>query len=171
MLEATYCKGKVCSIYPLVSPEDERSDKVSRERIRLYEQSLKEALKQKYDPYKPDPDDPTYLADEFRDHVPYQPIDDNDPRPLPELAEADDLETEAFDKLISARVCIPQGDKMAYGTVARRKRDADGNLIGTSHKNPIEDTSQYEIQFDTGEVETYCTTLKTRGFRVFKYIL
>ena len=64
-------------------------------------------------------------------------------------------ETEAFDKLISARVCIPQGDKMAYGTVARRKRDADGNLIGTSHKNPIEDTSQYEIQFDTGEVETY----------------
>ena len=30
-----------------------------------------------------------------------------------------------------------------------------GNLIGTSHKNPIEDTSQYEIQFDTGEVETY----------------
>ena len=66
------------------------------------------------------------------------------------------METEAFDKLISARVCIPQGDKMAYGTVARRKRDADGNLIGTSHKNPIEDTSQYyEIQFDTGEVETY----------------
>ena len=149
-------KGKFVhrsSIYPL-SPEDERSDKV-RERIRLYEQSLKEALKQKYEPYKPDPDDPTYLADEFPDHVPYQPIDDNDPRPLPELAEADDIETEAFDKLISARVCIPQGDKMAYGTVARRKRDADGNLIGTSHKNPIEDTSQYEIQFDTGEVETY----------------
>ena len=39
----------------------------------------------------PDPDDPTYLADEFPDHVPYQPIDDNDPRPLPELAEADAL--------------------------------------------------------------------------------
>ena len=37
--------------------------------------SLKEALKQKYEPYKPDPDDPTYLADEFPDHVPYQPID------------------------------------------------------------------------------------------------
>ena len=50
-------KGKFVhrsSIYPL-SPEDERSDKV-RERIRLYEQSLKEALKQKYEPYKPDPD-------------------------------------------------------------------------------------------------------------------
>ena len=58
----------------------------------------------------------------------HQPIDDNDPRPLPELAEADDIETEAFDKLISARVCIPQGDKMAYGTVARRKRDADGTI-------------------------------------------
>ena len=56
-----------------MSPEDERSDKV-RERIRLYEQSLKEALKQKYEPYKPDPDDPTYLADGFPDHVPYQPV-------------------------------------------------------------------------------------------------
>jgi len=141
------------SIYPL-SPEDERSDQI-KERKRLYEVSLKEALKQKYEPYKPDPDDPTYLADEAPDHVPYQPINEDDPRPLPELAEADDAETEAFDKLITARVCIPQGDTKAYGTVARRKRDADGKLIGTSHKNPVEDTSQYEVLFDTGELETY----------------
>jgi hypothetical protein len=38
----------------------------------------------------------------------------------------------AFDKYVSAKVCIKQGDNMSYGTVKRRKRDSDGNLLGTS---------------------------------------
>ena len=43
--------------------------------------------------------------------------------------------------LLLSEFAYPQGDKKAYGTLARRKRDADGNLIGTPHKIPVEDTS------------------------------
>ena len=44
---------------------------------------------------------------------------------------------------------------MSYGTVKRRKRDHDGELIGKSNDNPLLDTSVYEVEFDSGEVEAY----------------
>jgi hypothetical protein len=76
--------------------------------------------------------------------------------PTPELAqEADEVQHEAFDKYISSRVCIPQGDSMVYGTVKCRKRDQDGELIGRSNKNPLLDTSVYEVELDTGDTEAY----------------
>ena len=58
-----------------------------------------------------------------------------------QIAEADEVDHEAFNKLVSARVLIPQGDSMNYGTVKRRKRDKNGNLIGHSHSNPMVDTA------------------------------
>ena len=58
-----------------------------------------------------------------------------------QIAEADEVDHEAFNKLVSARVLIPQGDNMSYGNVKRRKRDEDGNLIGHSHSNPMVDTA------------------------------
>ena len=33
---------------------------------------------------------------------------------------------EAFDKYLSAKVCILQGDNLMYGKVKQRKRDSDG---------------------------------------------
>jgi hypothetical protein len=41
---------------------------------------------------------------------------------------------------------------MARGQVVRRKRDADGNLIGWSNANPILDSRLYEVEFANGEV-------------------
>jgi len=74
---------------------------------------------------------------------------------MPELAEADDIQHEAFDRHISARVRVPGGDDWACGTVKRCKRDADGNLIGNANKNPLLDTSIYEVELDEGEVEAF----------------
>ena len=77
----------------------------------------------------------------------------------PDIVEADDIQHEAFDKHISAKVCLPRGDNMAYGTVLKRKRDADGELVGKSNANPLLDTSTYEVKFDDGEVDTYSANL------------
>ena len=33
-----------------------------------------------------------------------------------------------------------------------RKRDAEGNVIGRANDNPIRDTRQYVVKFDSGEV-------------------
>ena len=54
---------------------------------------------------------------------------------------------------------LPQEDSMAKATVIGRKRDADGELIGNSHPNPILDTGLYEIQFDDGRVDTYSANI------------
>jgi hypothetical protein len=84
----------------------------------------------------------------------YIPIDDRDPVEV-DLLEADDIQHEAFDKYISARVFVPQGDNKAYGTVKHSKQDSDEDLIGRSNRNPLLDTSLYEVEFDSGETEAY----------------
>ena len=53
----------------------------------------------------------------------------------------------------SARICIPRGDGVRYGTVVHRKRGHDGSVIGEPNSNPILDTQVYTVQFDDGMVE------------------
>jgi hypothetical protein len=116
-----------------------------------FELSLKEALGKRYVLAKDVLTDPD---EETPDQVDYEPIQPDDPK-LEPLSEADEVQHEAFDQYISARVCVPQGDNMVYGTVKKRVRDSDGELIGRSHKNPMLDTSLYEVEFDSGDTEAY----------------
>jgi len=71
------------------------------------------------------------------------------------MPEADDLDHDAYDKYISAEVILPKGDAFLLGKVVGRKRDAEDNLIGTAHSNPIFDTRLYQVQFPEGQVEEY----------------
>ena len=137
------------SVFPLTE-EEQRSEAV-KERQEQYELSLKEALGKRFELAKDVMTDPDEVTPE---HVDYEPILPEDPSIVP-LSEADEVQHEAFDQYISARVCVPQGDNMVYGTVKRRKRDSDGELLGKSHRNPILDTSMYEVEFDSGETEAY----------------
>ena len=137
------------SVFPLTE-EEERSELV-KERQKSYGLSLKEALGSRYELAKDMKTDP---EEETPEHIDYEPILPEDSKVEP-LAEADEVQHEAFDQYISARVCVPQGDNMVYGTVRRRKRDSDGELIGKSNKNPLLDTSLYEVEFDSGETEAY----------------
>ena len=73
----------------------------------------------------------------------------------PEIKEADEFDYDSYDQYITARVLLPQGDSMSYGTVKTRKRDQDGNLVGRYNANPLLDTALYEVEFDSGEVEAY----------------
>ena len=142
------------SVFPI--KEEEWSTDAFKERVANFEASLKEKLKDKYDPIEPCPEDdeaetPTY--------EPYEPVEPGDKEALPELAEADDIQHEAYDRYISARVKVPRGDDWAYGTVKKQKRDADGNLIGQSNKNPLFDSSIYEVELDDGEKEAFSANI------------
>ena len=146
-------KGKFVSrtsVFPL-TPDELTSDAVKK-KMEAYETTLKDVLGDKYKPMPEDEEESTPM------HEPYEPIEPDDTA-IDELAEADEIQHEAFDKYISARVCIPQGDQMSYGTVRRRKRDSDGNLIGRSNKNPLLDSSIYEVEFDSGETEAYTANI------------
>ena len=87
----------------------------------------------------------------------YEPMEEDEVEP--ELGEADQVQHEAFDRYITARVNLSQGDSKAYGTVMGRKRDANGKLVGISHENPLLDTAIYEVQFDSGDVEEYSANI------------
>jgi len=78
---------------------------------------------------------------------------------MPDLEEADEIQHEAYDRYITARVCVPKGGEMSYGTVKNRKRRLDGDLMGRSNANPILDTSIYEVEFDDGSTEAYTANI------------
>ena len=143
------------SVFPI--KEEEWATDSFKERVARFEASLKERLKDRYNPVEPDADDDDDAKTPI--YEPYQPTNPKDKEELPELAEADDFEHESFDRYISSRVKVPRGDDWAYGTVKRRKRDADGNLIGHSDKNPWLDSSIYEVELDGGQTEAYSANI------------
>ncbi len=52
---------------------------------------------------------------------------------------------------------IPRGNSFAHGTVVSRKHDAEGNIIGHAHDNPILDSWIYDVDFADGEVTALTT--------------
>jgi hypothetical protein len=56
-------------------------------------------------------------------------------------------------------VSIPVGGELKSGTVVKRKRGEDGLLIGIANKNPILDTSLYEVVFDDGVVKAFTSNV------------
>ena len=144
------------SVWPI--KEEDWSVDAFKQRVAEFEASLKERLKDRYNPIEPNPEEDDDEV-ETPTHEPYQPLEPEDKPALPELAEADEVQHEAFDRYIAARVRVPRGDDWAYGTVKRRKRDADGNLIGESNKNPLLDSSIYEVELDDGESEAFSANI------------
>ena len=55
---------------------------------------------------------------------------------------------EAYDEHIGLTLQVPVAGEMKKGMATKRKRNPDGNLVGTSHWDPHSDTREYEIEFD-----------------------
>jgi hypothetical protein len=142
-------------VYPL-SVEDRNSEAVA-EKKRQFERRLAETLGPRAAGMVFDDDE---LAED-----PYVRYEDDEPVQVADPDDLDDLgnETHAYDKYISAKVLLPSGDEMLYGTVLRRKRNADGNLIGKSNTNPVLDTSVYEVMFEDGHIEAYNANLISKN--------
>ena len=92
---------------------------------------------------KMDAETPTYARYEDTDDGKIDEADDNE--------EEDEITPEVMDNYLGAEVLLPLGDKMVSAKVHNRKRDADGELIGTANQNPILDTRSYEVEFPNGE--------------------
>ena len=143
------------SVFPL-SVEDENSDLVSAQKVE-FESALKLKLKDRADgvEFDDDVDDAEDETPEYERYEPNEHAEDTAKYIVPELAEADDFDHDAFDKYVTAQVVFPKGDSLLYGKVARRKRDGDGNLIGRANRNPVLDTSIYEVEFEDGRTEAF----------------
>jgi len=73
----------------------------------------------------------------------------------------DDLypDQDTYDQYITSQVLLPRGDNYEKGTVKRRKRDANGNVVGRANANPILDTRVYEVEFSDGHVAEFSTNV------------
>jgi len=80
-------------VFPI--KEEEWSSDGFKQRVAEFEARLRDRLKEIYNPLEPDPEDNKEV--ETPTHEPYEPIDPNDKPAIPELAEADDIQHEAFD--------------------------------------------------------------------------
>ncbi len=84
------------------------------------------------------PDPQPYLDDQQTDKT------------FPALKE--EVTPEAGNKYIQASIMIPFNNTFACRTVLSHKRNAEGNIIGNAHDNPILDSQVYEIEFSDGKV-------------------
>ena len=84
----------------------------------------------------------------------YERYEDDETEGVPTL-ERDDFDQDAIDMYLKAEVTLPIAGDMLTGKVERRKRDADGNLIGKANANPIMDTRMYVVTFPDGREAEY----------------
>jgi hypothetical protein len=72
----------------------------------------------------------------------------------PEQLEENDVESEAYDKLIGEEFMVDFGcEGRKRATVKKRARDYDGNLIGTGHCDPQLDQREYVIEYEDGTAD------------------
>ena len=91
-------------------------------------------------------------------HAPFLPVDDTNSIHGDTMDDVDDLH-DSLDEYVNAQVRLPRGEGYEFGTVLRRKRNHNGDAIGTRNPNPILDTRAYEVEFADGSLETYHTNL------------
>ena len=66
---------------------------------------------------------------------------------------------DTYDKYLATEVLF--GGKK--GTVTSRKRDLEGNLLGTTNENPVLDSSVYEVTFTDGTISDRAYSGHGRG--------
>ncbi len=83
--------------------------------------------------------------------VPQPYLDDQQAdKTFPALEE--EITPEAGDKCIQASIMIPRGNTFTSGTIVSHKHNAEGNIIGRAHNNPILDSWIYDVEFPDGKV-------------------
>jgi hypothetical protein len=98
---------------------------------------------------------PAELDEHEEDDRQFVPYADDEKGEEPVMPEADIFDHDTYHHFLAARVSIPVGGELKSRMVVKRKRDKDGLLIGIANKNPILDTSLYEVVFDDRLVEAF----------------
>ena len=166
------CKGHVitrASLRPmkegeLDKPETQRRCSDFTKEMESYIGNYAVATINAHEAYGPDPYLDLFEADELDDEdIEFQEYDEKgEPisRPQADLfLQHDPPYAEISDEHIGMEVCLPHQGENRTGKVIRRKRNAAGELIGTSHDNPMLDTRVYQVDFGDGDYQDYSTNL------------
>ena len=130
--------------------QEEWDSPTEKEKRRQFDEQVEEVLGESVEEqdYADDPDIVTPS---------YETYEDDDDQKVVQVPDVDDVPD--FDMYLDAEVMLPKGDKQLTGKVKRQKRERDGTLKGTAHKNPILDTRVYEVEFPDGEIAEYAANV------------
>ena len=98
---------------------------------------------------------PRALEDVVLENTPqYDPYEDvtQNKQSFPQLTEELEPMPEVGDYYIGAEIMSPRGDQMARSHVVGRTWDANINVMGRSHTNPILDMKMYQVEFTWSKV-------------------
>ena len=72
-----------------------------------------------------------------------------------------EVESEAFDRFLGASLEVPSqdGEGKVLAKVKERKRNSDGELIGSTHENPILSTAIYKVESPDGTINEYSANI------------
>ena len=149
-------KGKIIyrtSVWPLSS--EKSHDETFTAQREQFDANLKAVLGARFEGMPIEQGEP----DEDGTDTPFYDAYEDDEQEDVRKPDLDQYKTDSYDKLIAAKVMLPLGGSLRQGQVKRRKRNADGNLIGRPSTNPILDTTMYELEFQDGHVESYAANL------------
>jgi hypothetical protein len=110
-------------------------------------------------PLGPSSTDSDFAGDSDSETPSYESYGD-DSGDEPKMPEADTFTIDAFDKYIGAQLRMPLNDALvAHAKVVSRVKDGEGNPVGTSHSNPLQDNRVYEVAFADGSRAEYGANL------------
>jgi hypothetical protein len=130
--------------------QEEWDSATGKEKCRHFDEQVEEVLKESVEE-QDYADDPTIVTPS------YEPYEDDDDQKVVQVPDVDDVPD--FDVYLDAEVLLPKGDRQLTAKVKRQKREQDGTLKGTAHKNPISDSRIYEVEFPEGEIAEYAANV------------
>ena len=90
--------------------------------------------------------------------------EDDDEVVDPEGIYVDSPAMESNDKILGLAIQLPHDGENLQGIVKRRKRNAEGMLIGTADDDPVLDTREYEVEFPDVSFAAYSTNTLLKTF-------
>jgi len=96
----------------------------------------------------------------YREDEDPKDIDESRPTfPEAQNVEIDDIETDAYDELLMTEPMLLRDGNLSRAQVIGRKRDADGNLVGSYNSNPILNSRIYLARFPDGHIMEHSANL------------
>jgi hypothetical protein len=138
---------RICSTFIAVSREDKLKAEVIAE-MQEFDQSITQKLGE-LATLQDFPEDDTPAFERYVDD------DQDEVNPI----ERDAFDVDAYDPYLNAEVELPVQGEMITGRVKRRKRDAEGNLVGRADAHPLLDTREYVVEFPDGREAEYAANL------------
>jgi hypothetical protein len=130
--------------------KEENQDPVKQDQMKQFNIDIHEAL----GPSVTEAD----FDDEFEEFTTpiNKPYKDKDTNPF-EIIDRDEYQD--FDAYIGAEVLLPHEDSMRTARARERKREADGSLKGTSHRDVMFDARAYILEFPDGAEAEYTANI------------